>query len=82
MLLQRQCVPLLVVLALSWLHRAAPRMALETQEDYLNHLYLQVKNRPLRDSELNLLPDDNLPGFANTVRCVPEREEGALCSRN
>jgi hypothetical protein len=51
-------------------------MALETQTDYLDHIYLQVKNRPLRDGELNLLPDDTEPGFANTVRCVPESEEG------
>ena len=74
MLLQRQYVAVLV--ALSCLHGAAPRMPLETQEDYLNHLYLQVKNRPLRNGELNLLPDGNLPGFANTVRCVTESEEG------
>ena len=52
-------------------------MPVETQEDYLNHLYLKVKDRPLRNGELNLLPDGNLPGFANTVRCVPETGDGA-----
>lgn len=61
-----------------YVHQVVPRLALETQEDYLNHLYLQVKDRPLRDGELNLLPGGNLPGFANTVRCVPESEKGAF----
>lgn len=67
----------MLLLALSW-NRAASLMPLETQEDYLNHLYLQVKDRPLRNGELNLLPDETEPGFANTVRCVPESEGGAF----
>jgi hypothetical protein len=79
MLSKSKYLSLVVALMLSSLQLAAPRMALETQEDYLNHLYLLVKDRPLRNGELNLLPDDSLPGFANTVRCVPESEEGA-CS--
>ena len=66
---------MLLLLALCW-SPAASRMALETREDYLNHLFLRVKDRPLRNGELNLLPDDSLPGFANTVCCVPEDEEG------
>ena len=65
----------MLLLAVCW-EQSASRMALETQTDYLDHIYLQVKNRPLRDGELNLLPDDTEPGFANTVRCVPESEEG------
>lgn len=69
-------ISFVVAVALSCMQRAASRMAMETQEDYLNHLYLQVKDRPLREGELNLLPDDSLPGFANTVRCIPESEEG------
>ena len=69
-------ISFVVAVALSCMQRAASRMAKETQEDYLNHLYLQVKDRPLREGELNLLPDDSLPGFANTVRCIPESEEG------
>lgn len=67
----------MLLLALSW-NRAASLMPLETQEDYLNHLYLQVKDRPLRNGELNLLPDETEPGFANTVRCVPETEGGTF----
>lgn len=55
-------------------------MDLETQTDYLDHVYLQVKDRPLRDGELNLLPDDAESGFANTVRCVPEAKEGMYMS--
>ena len=74
MLLQSSLTCMLF-LALSW-NRAASLMPLETQEDYLNHLYLQVKDRPLRNGELNLLPDETEPGFANTVRCVPETEGG------
>ena len=75
-MLQHPCLALLAAISLSWLQLAAAHMALETQEDYLNHLYLQVKDRPLRYGELNLLPDDSNPGFANTVRCVTESEDG------
>lgn len=75
--LKPQYVALMVALVLlALLERTSSLMSLETQEDYLNHLYEQVKDRPLRDGELNLLPDNDNPGFANTVRCVPESKEG------
>lgn len=49
----------------------ADSLALEAQEEYLNHLYQRVKERPLQDGELNLMPNETA-GFANTVRCLPE----------
>ena len=75
-MLQLREIAILITIAV-FAREGAPRMPLETQEDYLNHLYLQVKNRPLRDGELNLLADEDPVGFANTVRCIPESEEGA-----
>ena len=77
-MLQYRQITFLLLVTVSLLREAAPLMPLETQEDYLNHLYLQVKDRPLRDGELNLLPGENPTGFANTVRCMPESEEGTL----
>ena len=69
----------MLLLAVCW-KQSASLLDLETQRDYLDHVYLQVKDRPLRDGELNLLPDDTESGFANTVRCVPEAEEGVYMS--
>ena len=53
----------------------ATRVGLEAREVYLNHVYQRMKERPLRNGELNLTPDEN-DGFANTVRGLPEVEEG------
>ena len=47
------------VLALCWFH-ATSLLALEAQEEYLNHLYQLVKERPLQDGELNLMPDEKV----------------------
>lgn len=64
----------LLLLALACAH-AASRIELQAEEDYLNRVYQRAKDRPLRNGELNLAPDES-DGFANTVRCLPEVEEG------
>ena len=48
--------------------------SVEMQTSYLNSIYEAVKNRQLRDGELNLLRNESM-GFANAVRSFAEKGE-------
>lgn len=48
--------------------------SVELQTRYLNSIYEAVKNRQLRDGELNLLRNESV-GFANAVRSFAEKGE-------